>query len=290
MIERELEDGRATTDEWNIDRLDLSAYLRRIDYAFDTTPNAQTLAKLHRAHLAAIPFENLDVVLGRGVDVELDSVQAKLVHRRRGGYCYEHALLFAAALERLGYPVDRLLARVGGDVKRPRPRTHMALQVHAGAGRWLADVGFGSGLLEPLSFDAGGAHTQGGWTFELSPTAAGAWQLRERQGRDWVTRYSLDEQRLRAADVVMANHFTSTYPHSPFVGQLVVVRRDADSTCQLIGRRLTITLPDQSTDERWLSDREFADALHGVFNLSLSPEELTQLIAAVPLSATEDTP
>jgi N-hydroxyarylamine O-acetyltransferase len=278
------------TDEWNIDRLDLSAYLRRIDYASEKTPTAQTLARLHRAHLAAIPFENLDIVLGRGVDVELDSVQGKLVHRRRGGYCYEHALLFAAVLERLGYAVDRLLARVGGDIERPRARTHMALQVRAGAERWLADVGFGSGLLEPLSFNTAGAHTQGGWTFELSPTGAGGWQLRERQGQDWVTRYSLDEQRLHPADVVMANHFTSTYPHSPFVGQLVVVRRDADSTRQLIGRRLTITLPDQSTDERRLSEREFADTLHETFGLSLSPEELTQLIAAVPPSATEDSP
>ena len=276
------------TDEWNIDQLDLSAYLRRIDYASDTSPTADTLARLHRAHLAAIAFENLDIVLGRGVDVELDSVQAKLVHRRRGGYCYEHALLFGAALERLGFAVDRLLARVGGDVERPRPRTHMALRVRAGAGRWLADVGFGSGLLEPLSFDAGGAHTQGGWTFELSPTGAGSWELRERQAQEWVTRYSLDEQRLHAADVVMANHFTSTYPRSPFVGQLVVVRRDADSTRQLIGRRLTVTHPDQSTDERRLGDHEFADALREVFGLSLSPEELTQLVAAVPQSATED--
>jgi N-hydroxyarylamine O-acetyltransferase len=276
------------TDEWNIDQLDLSAYLRRIGYASDTSPTAETLVRLHRAHLAAIPFENVDIVLGRGVDVELDSVQAKLVRRRGGGYCYEHALLFGAALERLGYAVDRLLARVGGDVERPRPRTHMVLRVRAGAERWLADVGFGSGLLEPLSFDAGGAHTQGGWTFELSPTGAGSWELRERQGQEWVTRYSLDEQRLHAADVVMANHFTSTYPRSPFVGQLVVVRRDADSTRQLIGRRLTVTLPDQSTDERRLGDREIADALREVFGLSLSPEELTQLVAAVPQSATED--
>ena len=63
------------------------------------------------------------------------------------------------------------------------------------------------------SFNTAGAHTQGGWTFELSPTGAGGWQLRELQGQDWVTRYSLDEQRLHPADVVMANAFSSTYPH-----------------------------------------------------------------------------
>ena len=108
------------TGEWDIDRLDLEAYLRRVGFAGDTAPTVQTLAALHRAHVAAVPFENVDIVLGRGVSVELDSVQAKLVDRGRGGYCYEHGLLFGAALERLGYTVDRLLARVGGEEQRPR--------------------------------------------------------------------------------------------------------------------------------------------------------------------------
>ena len=107
-------------DEWDIGLLDLRAYLRRIGHDGAGAPGAATLAALHRAHLAAIPFENLDIPLGRGIAVDLESVQAKLVARRRGGYCYEHGLLFAAALERLGYPVDRFLARVGGDVVRPR--------------------------------------------------------------------------------------------------------------------------------------------------------------------------
>jgi N-hydroxyarylamine O-acetyltransferase len=133
------------TGEWDIDRLDLEAYLRRVGFAGDTAPTVQTLAALHRAHVAAVPFENVDIVLGRGVSVELDSVQAKLVDRGRGGYCYEHGLLFGAALERLGYTVDRLLARVGGEEQRPpRARTHMTLVVRADGVRWLADVGSGS--------------------------------------------------------------------------------------------------------------------------------------------------
>jgi N-hydroxyarylamine O-acetyltransferase len=270
------------SDEWNVDQLDLRAYLRRIGYDGDTAPTTETLAALHRAHLASIAFENLDVVLGRGVSVELDNIRAKLVDRRRGGYCYEHGLLFAAALRRLGYPVDRLLARVGGDGDAPRARTHMTLRVRTEAGPWLADVGFGSGLLEPLPFDADGPQTQGGWTFELSPTGPGAWQLRERQGGEWVTRYGFDDQRQYPADVVMANHFTSTYPRSPFVGQVVVVRREADVTRSLIDRRLTVTRPDHSTDERVLADRELAEALHDVFGVALSPEELAQLIAGLP--------
>src|SRR4051794_34635357 len=117
-------------DEWEIDRLDLDAYLARIGQEAGP-PDAATLDRLHRAHVRTIPFENLDVVLGRPVATDLQSVQNKLVARRRGGYCYEHTVLFGAVLERLGYRVRRLLARIGDDPVRPRPRTHMALHVTA---------------------------------------------------------------------------------------------------------------------------------------------------------------
>src|SRR5579862_6589879 len=106
------------TDEWSVATLDLDAYLERIGYAGPAgklEPSGKTLGALHRAHLAAIPFENLDIMLGRGVKVDLESIAAKLVHARRGGYCFEHGQLFGAALERLGFEVERLLARVGPD-------------------------------------------------------------------------------------------------------------------------------------------------------------------------------
>ena len=265
------------TGEWEIERLDLDAYLDRVEYDGDTSPTAQTLAALHRAHLATIPFENLDVVLGRGIEVDLDSVEAKLVRRRRGGYCFEHGVLLAAALERLGYAVDRLLARVGDDGERPRARTHMTLRVHVDGEAWLADVGFGNGILEPLPFAADGPVTQEGWTFALAATDAHSWRLRERQGRDWMTRYAFDDQRVYPADVVMANHFTSTFPRSPFVGQAVVVRRDGEVTRRLVGRRLSVTRPGGSVDERDLGDDEVAEVLLEVFRLPLSPEELAAL-------------
>jgi N-hydroxyarylamine O-acetyltransferase len=265
------------TGEWEIERLDLDAYLDRVEYDGDTSPTAQTLAALHRAHLATIPFENLDVVLGRGIEVDLDSVEAKLVRRRRGGYCFEHGVLFAAALERLGYAVDRLLARVGDDWERPRARTHMTLRVHADGAAWLADVGFGNGILEPLPFAADGPVIQQRWTFALAASGSHSWRLRERQGADWRTRYAFDDQRVYPADIVMANHFTSTFPRSPFVGQAVVVRRDGEATRRLVGRRLSVTRPDGSTEERDLGDDEVAEALLEAFRLPLSPQELAAL-------------
>jgi N-hydroxyarylamine O-acetyltransferase len=266
------------TSEWDIEQLDLGAYLRRIGYDGDTTPGVETLAALHRAHLATVPFENVDIVLGRGISVELEAVQRKLVDARRGGYCYEHGLLFAAALERLGFEVDRLLARVGGDGFRPRARTHMALRVRADGDAWLADVGFGSGLLAPVPFAlVGEAHRQGGWEYALAAPGPGSWELRERREGEWIVRYGFAEERQHPADVVVANHFTSTWPRSPFVTRSVVVRKDEDALRELIDRTLTTTRPDGSSDEQEIGEGELADTLRDVFGLELSAEELDTL-------------
>jgi N-hydroxyarylamine O-acetyltransferase len=270
------------TDEWDVDALDLGAYLRRIGYDGDTAATGDTLAALHRAHLATVAFENLDIVLGRGVAVDLPSIQAKLVERGRGGYCFEHGQLFAAALERLGFSVERLLARVGGTGDPPSPRTHLTLRVSADSERWLADVGFGNGLLEPLPFDAAGPRHQGGWTYELVATGRRAWELRERHGEEWLTGYRFDDQPQHHADVVVGNHFTATHPSSPFVGQAVALRRDADSMHRLTNRRFSITRPDGSSEEHQLSDLELGDALRDVFGIALSDDEVARVVAAIP--------
>src|ERR1700691_1534010 len=112
------------------DSLNLDAYFERINWGAGTNPTFATMAGLVRARLFQIPFEKLDILLGRGVRLDLDSVQAKLVHAHRGGYCYEHATLFAAVLERLGFQPVRHAARVilFAPITRA-PRTHMFLTV-----------------------------------------------------------------------------------------------------------------------------------------------------------------
>jgi N-hydroxyarylamine O-acetyltransferase len=156
----------AATDREALDALDLPAYLDRIGVsrADSRAPTLDTLRALHLGHSTTIPFENLDVLLGRPIRLDLASLQAKLVEARRGGYCFEHNVLFAAVLEALGFPVTRLAARVYmGPPSPARPRTHMLLRVEVGAEPWLADVGFGrDGLLEPVPFDPGPAVSQVG--------------------------------------------------------------------------------------------------------------------------------
>src|SRR3984885_9922961 len=100
-----------TLDDWSIAKLDLEAYLGRIGYSGPRDATAATLNGLYRAHLGQVRFENFDVFLRGGVAVDLESIQEKIVFRRRGGYCYEQAQLFGAVLERLGFTLDRMLAR-----------------------------------------------------------------------------------------------------------------------------------------------------------------------------------
>ena len=158
--------GRVT--EWDTSALDLDAYLARIGYEGPLRPDPETFVALHRCHVTAVPFENLDVMLGRGTSIDLATIQDKIVHGRRGGYCYEMNILFAAALDRIGIPVRRQLVRTGDPLLDPRPRSHLVVLVDIDGRRWLGDVGFGSGLFEPLPLDRLGQFTQSGWTYRLT--------------------------------------------------------------------------------------------------------------------------
>src|SRR5579871_3736251 len=119
--------------------LDLAAYLDRIGLGTDAQP---TFAAIHRAHATSIPFENLDPHRGIPISLAQEDLEHKLVRQRRGGYCFEHNLLFASAAQRLGFTVEPMLARVraGAPPGTVRPRSHLVLRVTAGDGeRWHAD-------------------------------------------------------------------------------------------------------------------------------------------------------
>lgn len=256
------------TDPWGVDRLDLTAYLARLGVTDDAP-----LAAIHRAHLAAIPFENVDVQLGVGVSVDLPDVQAKLVDARRGGYCYEHGILLGAALDRLGFPVERRLARIGDPAVAPRPRSHLVLVVDD---HWLADTGFGSGLLEPIPLVDGAVVHQGGWTFRTVRLDDGSWQLHELRAGTWQTHYTIAPETTYLPDVEVANFATSHRPTSRFVLQLVVIRKDDERVRGLIGRRLTVDTPAGQVEDRTIGDDELGDVLRDL-GLPLSADQVAGL-------------
>jgi N-hydroxyarylamine O-acetyltransferase len=202
------------------DHLDLDAYLHRIGYARDLRPTRATLDALHLAHATHIPFENLDILLGRPIRLDLASVQAKLVTGGRGGYCFEQNLLFATVLRELGFAVTPLAARVRLGTDAVLPRTHMTLLVDVDGTRWLADVGFGaSGLLLPVPFGNGQQTRQFAWTFRVVEDA-GAWVLRSRAGESWEDLYAFTQEPQHPVDYEIANWYTSTHPESRFTQTL----------------------------------------------------------------------
>jgi len=250
--------------------LDLEAYFRRIEYVGGRGPTVAALMDLHLAHATHIPFENIDVMLQRPIRIDLGSIESKLVHNRRGGYCYEQNLLFAAVLEQLGFDVTLLAARVRFGAQRILPRTHVALAVDCEGDRWLADLGFGScGLLVPIPMLAG-EYQQFAWTYRLV-REGDLWVLRAPVGGVWQDLYVFTLEPQLAVDFEPPNHYVSTHPDSRFVQTLTVQRVAADSRRVLRNTLLTTTTPAGDTCRTLRDGVELLTVLSEEFGLSFPP-------------------
>ncbi|WP_327373769.1 arylamine N-acetyltransferase family protein [Streptomyces sp. NBC_01216] len=264
---------------WSGDELDLDAYLERIDYEGDLGPTADVLRALHRAHVAAIPFENLDVALGREVPLDVRSLQAKLVDRRRGGYCYEQNSLFAAVLERIGFPVTGRGARNRTRGIALLPVTHAILVVTVDGEPWLVDTGFGQqGLLEPIPLRDGARAEQGGWTFAIGVEDEGIHVLRALRPEGWTDLYAFAPQTLYPPDFTVMNHYSSGHPRSPFVGKVVAQRPGTGVRRSLVRNLLTVVRTDGSGDERKVGPAELVRTLSDVFGIEVDAEEAAGLV------------
>jgi N-hydroxyarylamine O-acetyltransferase len=265
--------GTPETGEWGIEALDLDAYLDRVGRP-RAEPSAETLRSLHEAHVRAIPFENVDVILGRTPSLDLADIADKLVRRGRGGYCYEHALLFAAVLERLGFPVRRRMARV--QPRRPGPRTHMVLAVEADGEDHLADVGFGAGVLHPMPMRDGAEADQAGWPHRLTHTD-GRWTLAKLGPDGWQELHASTEEPQHPVDYEVANHYVATHPRSPFSARLVVMRLEPGVCRRLLGDELVVEHADGRV-ERSPVPPDRLDATLRELDVVLGPEQLEALL------------
>ncbi|WP_416972941.1 arylamine N-acetyltransferase family protein [Streptomyces sp. 4F14] len=255
--------------QWGGHLLDLDAYLARIGHP--TTP--VTPESLHRAHKAAIAFENVDVALERGISLGLPHIQRKLVASGRGGYCFEHNLLLAAALEATGVPVTRLLARVRQGKKLIRYRAHTTLLVDIDGETHLADVGFGAeSLLAPLPLVDGATHTEGGFTWRLVREGED-WVLQALHDDGWFDLYAFRPELHHAVDFDVSNHYTATHPRSTFTGKLVAMRGDGHSQQTLVNSRLTTRYADGPTEQADLSGDEVIRALRETFAIRLADSD-----------------
>ncbi len=226
--------------------IDLDAYLKRLQWREGVEATLTTLEKLLRAHMSAIPFENFDVLLGRPVRLDLDSVQDKLVRSRRGGYCFEHATLFAAVLETLGFQPVRHSARVVLFFPRQdSPRTHMFLTVELPEGAFVLDPGFGGPApLFPVPLE-NGATSSNGTATHCMIRDGDAWILRAGAGDKPTDAWVSTLERDYPVDFEMANHFTATHPRSPFVNRIMMSRFTEDGRVTILNREAAIQKGDK---------------------------------------------
>jgi len=251
---------------------DLDAYLERIDYHGALVPSLATLEGLHLAHLAEIPFENIDVRLGRPIELGIEALQAKLIRGRRGGYCFEQNTVFAAALGALGFEVATLEARVRppGET-RTLARTHMVLRVDLDGRAWIADVGFGAtGPLMPVPLD-GTPSEQSDGTYRIESESETTLVLRRSTRGTWHDLYAVTLVPALPVDFMLANYYTSTHPRSRFVLTLTVQQSRAEARQILRGRTYTIVRGGEETEHEITAD-ELPALLEEAFGLKI-PED-----------------
>ncbi|WP_375427890.1 arylamine N-acetyltransferase [uncultured Sphingomonas sp.] len=267
---------------------DLDAYLERVRLPVRPTLDGYGLQALQRAHRLAIPFENLDVILGRAIAVDGAAVFAKLVTSRRGGFCFEHNRLFLDALAALGFTARPLLARVWLGVTEVPPRAHTLALVTLDDGDRIADAGFGGSYAPPLPLaDGAEAIAPDGARFRLIRDARHGWMvLRDgdpatTDGRDtapgWRPQYSFTEGPVWDADLAMGSHWAATAPASP-------MRRRPIVSIVLPHGFATLTGPDY---RRWAAGtgtagsitdpRVYRMRLGMMFGIDLSVEQVAEL-------------
>jgi N-hydroxyarylamine O-acetyltransferase len=224
----------------------LDAYLHRIGLPGVHKPSLETLQRLHAAHPAAIPFENLNPLLGWPVKLDADSLVDKLITQRRGGWCFEQNALFTMALEALGFRVTPLGARVLWNAPADAPvsaRTHMLLQVEAEGRLYLADVGFGGNTLTaPLEWRAHVEQATPHGVFRLTEDECG-FRLEAGVSGEWKPLYRFTAERQYPADYAQANWFLCTNPASFFRTTLVAARALPQCRYALRNNELAIHTP-----------------------------------------------
>jgi N-hydroxyarylamine O-acetyltransferase len=256
--------------------MNLDEYLIRIGYHGATRVNLDTLTAIHRAHLQTIPYENLDIHLGRTLSLNEDAIFAKLVTGRRGGWCYEMNGLLAWALEQTGFQVTRLASTVGRQSPDTEDGAHLILLVELDR-TYLADVGFGNGLLEPIPLEVG-TYQQGFLKYRL-----------DRAGERWhfsnvgqpVPTIDFTLRPRRQSDFASYCTRLQTDPECWFVQTTVCHRRTADGIASLRGAVLRTITAGGAAERVVGTYNDYVETLDSLFGLSLPPEEAAVLWAKV---------
>jgi N-hydroxyarylamine O-acetyltransferase len=270
------------------DDFHLDAYFNRIGYGGPARPDLETLSAICARHVASIPFEGLDPLMGRPVPLDLASLQAKLVKSRRGGYCFEQNTIFNAALRAIGFRTTGLGARVTmmSEPGAPLgPRGHMVLRVDLPDGPYIADVGFGAALQDaPLRLAPDVEQLTPFATYRLAEED-GLYSLNVRTHDVWRRGFVFTLEPQLAADYEVANWFFATNPRVPFTRMIVMQILKGDARVSLVNTALSERKQDGRLIERTIaSAAELGEVLNKVFDIE-PPAPVEQIFAKIAPAA-----
>jgi len=221
--------------------VETTAYLKRIGYPASPTPSVQTLRELHRAHLFSVPFENLDIVWGKRIEIDREAFVRKVVERHRGGFCYELNGAFAVLLEELGFRVTLLSARVPCEDGSMGPEfDHLALRIDLDES-WLADVGFGDCFVDPLRLQIGLDQAQRVGCFRIVEAGGSLRLERKVAGNEWKLEYLFTLKPRRLDEFAEMCDYHQTSPSSPFTKKSVCSRATPNGRITLSEMKLIRT-------------------------------------------------
>jgi N-hydroxyarylamine O-acetyltransferase len=264
---------------------DQNAWLGRIGYSGARSPTLETLQALITAHSATIAYESIDVLLDRPPRLDLASLQEKMIHGGRGGYCFEQNMLFRGGLRSLGFKVTSLQARVvrGLEIDAPRPMLHMVLRVDLPEGPFLADVGFGNLAptaplrLSPLIEQETPHETMRFFAME------GELTLQSKLGNRWEHIYRVVLLPRVDAEYEICNWFTGTHPQSPYLNNMIAaLPGPAGTRLTLFNARFNVRHASGQVERHTLqNEAEYRNILRERFGIRLSDADLrTALVHA----------
>ncbi len=251
--------------------IDLAAYMARGGYQGPLAHSLDTLIGLHRAQAFRIPFENLDIHLNRPIRLNPASLMQKLVHERRGGYCYELNGLFRLVLQELGFTVTCLVGRNLLAGYPLRPRAHQVLRVDVAGQPWLVDLGFGANsLIEPIPLVAGLEYPQFFDRYRLQAAPQHNFHLQLYMQEAWQSLYTFTLDEAQPSDFQMMNFYYSQSPDSPFRQQRITTLAAPGFRLSLVDQELKTRHADGRTTTRLLADAAvYTQALETNFGLRL---------------------
>jgi N-hydroxyarylamine O-acetyltransferase len=248
--------------------MDINAYFNRIKYSGSRAPTADTLRQLHNAHVRAIPFENLDIHLGRAIVLDNDKFYEKIVNKNRGGFCYELNGLFAALLRALDFNVTMLSARVYNNDILGAEFDHMVLFVQLEE-RWLADVGYGALFFEPLRMDDRNDQIQRNVIYRIEQNSD-IWKLKvQYPGDSWKDFYQFTLIPRQLQDYAEMCRWHQVSPQSWHTQNRICTIPTPDGRITLNGMNLVIRKGKDRTERELKTKKEYVRALKSYFGIDM---------------------